>query len=60
MLEHITAERAELYRQVPPPGESTPIETDPFVISESITSMEDIEWSVRRLRHHSLGGRRLT
>ena len=47
----------ELYRRVPPPPDSIPINTSPLAIDESISSMENIEWAVHRLWHHRLGGR---
>ena len=58
MFTHITAERVELYRQVPPPGDRIPIETAPFTINNFTPSLDDIEWEVRRLWHHHLGGGR--
>ena len=51
-LVQINTERVEICHRVPPPGDSIPIETDPFAIGDSIPSMDNIEWEVRRLRHH--------
>ena len=55
-LSQITTERVELYHQVPPHGEIIPIEEDPFLIDDSIPSMDDIDWVVCHLRRHRLGG----
>ena len=36
MLERITAEQTELYRQVPPPGENIPVTVEPTLINDSV------------------------
>ena len=56
MLAQITAEQVDIYLRVPPPGDITPIETAPFSINDYIPSMQNIEWSVRCLWYHLLGG----
>ena len=48
----ITAEREELYRAVPPPGETIPISVLPSPIDDSVPTEEEAEWELRRLRGH--------
>ena len=55
-LERITAERKELYRTVPPQGDTIPISVPPSSIDDSIPTEEEVEWAVMRLRGHRLGG----
>ena len=55
-LSQITMDRVELCQRVPPPGDSIPVETDPFPIDESIPSMDYIEWVERHLQQHRSGG----
>ena len=45
-LAKIMADQVEIYRQVPPPGDSISIETYPFPIDYSIPMVENIEWAV--------------
>ena len=51
-LATMPAEREELYRNVPSPGEPIPVENPPFhlLVDDSIPEDEDIDWAVRRLR----------
>ena len=51
-LKRITAEREELYRAVPPPGETIPISVLPSPIDDSVPTEEEAEWELRRLRGH--------
>ena len=57
-LERITAERVELYSNVPPPGTNIPISVQPFPVDDAMPTEEKIEWVVTRLRNHRSGGRR--
>ena len=51
-LAHITTDRAELYRQVPPHVDRISIEAEPFFIDDSIPSMYNIKWVVHHLQRH--------
>ena len=42
-LARINAEQVDIYRQVPPPGISIPINMVPFIINDSIPLMDNIE-----------------
>ena len=55
-LERITAERKELYRTVPPQGDTIPISVPPSPIDDSVPTEEEFEWAVRRLWGHRLRG----
>ena len=55
-LERITAERQELYRAVPPLGETVPISVPPSQIDDSVTTEEEVKWELRRLQGHQSGG----
>ena len=55
-FERITAECKELYSAVLPPGETIPIFLPPSPINNSVPTYEEVEWAVRRLRGHWLGG----
>ena len=48
----MTAEREDIYRHVPPPGEPIPVGYPPFpfLVDDSIPEDEDIAWVIRRLR----------
>ena len=41
-LDQITAERVDLYCQVPPQGENIPVSIDPFQLEESIPMEDEI------------------
>ena len=45
-LERITAERVNLYRHIPHPGENTPISIDILPVEDSVTTEDKIEWEV--------------
>ena len=49
-LETLTAERAELYAHIPPPGRPITIEVSPFPVDENILGEEDIAEAVLRMR----------
>ena len=53
-LDQITAERVDLYRQVPPRGEN--ISVDPFQVEYLVPTDEEIDWVVMRLRNNRSGG----
>ena len=54
----MTAEREELYRNVPSPGEPIPVENPPFhlLVDDYIPEDEDIDWVVHRLCLNCSGG----
>ena len=41
-LQQITAERAELYIHVPPPGTNISISVQPFLVDDSVPTEEEI------------------
>ena len=43
-LEQITAERVELYRVVPPPGENIPTSVTPNHIDDYVPTEQEVEW----------------
>ena len=45
----ITAEWADVYRKVPPPGQPTPMGVQPFLVDDSIPEDEEISWAVCRI-----------
>ena len=55
-LETLTAERAELYSHVAPPGRTIPIKMAPFPVDDTILGEEDIAKTVTRLWIHRAGG----
>ena len=55
-LEYITAERVDLYRHIPPPGENIPISVDPFPVEDLVPTEDEIEGLVERLQNHCSGG----
>ena len=54
--ERITAERMELYRVVPPPGENIPTSVPPSQNEDSVPTEEEVEWEVQIIRWHQSGG----
>ena len=52
----IMAERVELYRAVPPPGDNILTSMTPSNIDDYIPMEEEVEWEVQRLRGHRSGG----
>ena len=56
MLKRITAERVALYIQVPPPGDSMPVEIEPFEVEDGVPDEGEIEWAVKCLRNNRAGG----
>ena len=55
-IERITAERTELYSQVPSPGENIPVTVEPVLIDNSVPTEDEIEAVVKKLRRNRLGG----
>ena len=55
-LKRITAERVALYSRVPPPGDSIPVEIEPFEVEDKVPDEGKIEWVVKRLRNNRSGG----
>ena len=55
-LETLTAERADLYTHVTPPGRPIPIEVAPFQMDENILGEEDISEAMLRPQLHRFGG----
>ena len=48
-LKRITAERVDLYCQVPPPGENIPVSVQTFQVEDSVPIEDNIEWAVRNI-----------
>ena len=55
-LERITAERTELYSQVPSPGENIPVTVEPAFIDDSVPTEDEIAAAVKNLRRNRSGG----
>ena len=55
-LERITADRVELYSQVPSPGENIPVTVKPDEIDDSVTTEDEIAEAVTKLRRNQSGG----
>ena len=55
-LERITAERVDLYRRIPPTGENIPVYVDPYPVEDLVSTENEIEWEVKRLRNKCSGG----
>ena len=56
-LDRVTVDRVELYNYVPPQGKNIPISIQPFPVDDSISTEDEIEWVVTRLRNHRSRGR---
>ena len=54
--ERITAERVELYSQVPSPGDNIPVNVKPSEIDDSVPTEDEIAEAVTKLRRNRLGG----
>ena len=52
----ITLERVALYIRAPPPGDSIPVEIEPFEVEDGVPDEGEIEWAVKRLRNNRAGG----
>ena len=52
----ITAERVALYSRVPPPGDSIPVDIEPFEVEDGVPDEGEIEWAVKRLRNNRAWG----
>ena len=55
-LKRITAERVALYSRFPPPGDSIPVEIEPFEVEDGVPDEGEIEWAVKRLSNNRAGG----
>ena len=55
-LERITAERVELYSQVPSPGDNIPATVNPSDIDDSVPTEDEITEAVKKLRRNRSGG----
>ena len=55
-LKRVTAERATLYIQVPPPGDTIPVTIEPFAVEDGVPSEAEVEWAVKRLQNNRAGG----
>ena len=51
-----TAEREDIYRHVPPPGETIPVGDFCFFVDDDIPEDEEIAWAVHRLCLNRSGG----
>ena len=54
-LERITAERVELYHQVPSPGDNIPVTVNPSKIDDSVPTENEIAEAVKKLRRNRSG-----
>ena len=45
-----------MYSRVPPPGDSIPVNIEPFVVEDGVPEEGYIEWAVKRLRNNRAGG----
>ena len=55
-LKRITAERVTIYSWVPPPGDSIPVDIEPFAVEDGVPEEGEIEWAVKRLQNNCAGG----
>ena len=55
-LKRITAERVALYSRFPPPGESIPVEIEPFEVEDGVPYEGEIEWAVKCLHNNRTRG----
>ena len=55
-LERITAERTEMYSQVPSPGENILVTVEPAIIDDSVPTEDEIAAAVKKLRRNRSGG----
>ena len=51
----MTAERVEIYRRVPPPGDNFPVDIEPLLIDNYIPLEDEDKWNVQRLQRHLFG-----
>ena len=45
-----------MYSRVPPPGDSIPVEIEPFEVEDGVPDEGEIKWAVKRLRNNRSGG----
>ena len=55
-LEQITAERVELYSQVPSPGDNIPVTVKPSEIDDVVPTEDEIREAGKKLRRNRSGG----
>ena len=55
-LKRVMAERVELYSRVPPPGDSIPVNIEPFAVGDGVPEEGEIEWAVKRQQNNRAGG----
>ena len=55
-LKRVTAERVALYSRIPSPGDSIPVNIEPFVVEDRVPEVGEIEWAVTRLQNNCAGG----
>ena len=55
-INRITASRVTIYRHIPPPGRTIPVEVTPFPIKDSITEEAKVAEVVKRIRLNRSGG----
>ena len=56
MLKRVTAERVALYSRVSPPGDSIPVNIEPFAVEDRVPVEGEIDWAVKRLQNNHAGG----
>ena len=59
MLERITAEQVELYRQVPSPGDNILVTVNPSEIDDLVPTEDEIAEAVKKLKNRSGGPSRI-
>ena len=55
-LANMTAEREDLYRHIPPPGEPIPVGDLPLLVNDDIPEDEEIAWAVHMICLNRFGG----
>ena len=55
-FKRVTVYRVALYSRVPSPGDSIPVNIEPFAVEDGVPGEGDIEWAVKRLQNKRAGG----
>ena len=55
-LKRVTAERVALYSRVPSPGDSIPVNNEPFAVEDGVPEEGEIEWAVKLLQNNRARG----
>ena len=55
-LKQITAERVNLYRYMPSPGDNIPVFIELLPVDDSLPMEDEIKWAVTRPQNHHSGG----